>query len=256
MTPARRHVGRWERNADFWIRIIRERLDPFRSQLTDAEVLRAIGPCSGAMILDAGCGEGYMSRALAQKGANVVGLDRSTRLVKVAVEARSRGDRQPVFALGDLTALPFVDTTFDVVLCNHSLNDLRSLRRPFLEFARVLKPGGRLVVLMLHPCFYGGRDDRGNRVEVPVDRYFSVRRMEQKFSVSGLTSPVPTVVWVQPLESYFAHLADAGFCVALLREPHPSSAQRASDPWWAATFTRPLFLLLVAAKQGRAPETV
>jgi SAM-dependent methyltransferase len=249
MAPSRSHRERWDRNAEFWIRIIRHRLDPFRSQLTDAEILRAIGPCGDAVILDAGCGEGYMSRALAKKAAAVVGLDRSTRLVRAAVEERGGDGRSPSFAVGDLAALPFADSTFDVVLCNHSLNDVRSLRRPFSEFARVLKRGGRLVVLMLHPCFYGGRDDQGNRVEVPVEQYFSVRRMEQKFSVAGFLSPVPTVVWVQPLESYFASLAHAGFCVSLLREPHPSTAQLASDPWWAATFTRPLFLLLVAVKQ-------
>jgi SAM-dependent methyltransferase len=254
MTPPRRHPGCWDRNAEFWTRIIRERLDPFRSQLTDTEVLRAIGPCRGTAILDAGCGEGYMSRALAKKGANVVGLDRSARLVRAAVENPGDTNRQPVFALGDLAALPLPDATFDVVLCNHTVNDLRSLRRPFLEFARVLKPEGRLVVLMLHPCFYGGRDEQGNRAEVPVERYFSLRRLEQRFSVSGLTSPMATVVWVRPLESYFALLADADFCVSMLREPHPSGAQRAKDGWWRTTFTRPLFLLLVAVKQGTGAE--
>jgi SAM-dependent methyltransferase len=249
MTPPRRRRGRWERNAEFWIRIIRKRLDPFRSQLTDAEVLRAIGPCAGAAVLDAGCGEGYMARALTERGATVVGLDRSARLLRAAGEMRAGNDQEPVFALGDLAALPFRDEQLDVVLCNHSLNDLRFLRRPFQEFARVLRPGGRLVVLMLHPCFYGGRDDRGNREEAPVGRYFSLRRVEQRFSVSGEISPAPTVIWVRPLESYFALLADAGFHVSVLREPHPSKARLERDPWWRATFTRPLFLLLSAVKQ-------
>ncbi len=172
------------------------------------------------------------------------------RLVRAAVE--ERGARQPVFAVGDLAALPFAHAMFDVVLCNHSLNDLRFLRYPFVEFARVLKPGGRLVVLMLHPCFYGATTIGGIE-EVSVDRYFSVRRIEEKFSVSGLISPVPTVVWVRPLESYFALLADAGFCVSVLREPHPSSDRLANDQWWRATFTRPLLLLLVAVKQEYAP---
>src|SRR5207237_8782987 len=72
-----RPVRRWERNAEFWIRIIRERLDPFRTEVTDAAVLRALGPCADRSVLDAGCGEGYLTRRLAGRGAAAVGVDRA-----------------------------------------------------------------------------------------------------------------------------------------------------------------------------------
>jgi SAM-dependent methyltransferase len=122
--------------------------------------------------------------------------------------------------------------------------------RPALsEFARVLQPGGRLVALMLHPCFYGGRDRSGRRIDLDSDRYFSTRRLEQRFSVSGISSPAPAVLWMRPLEAWFSMLADTGFCVQQLWEPHPPPSA-AAQPWWRENFRKPLFLLLVAVRQS------
>jgi SAM-dependent methyltransferase len=239
---------RWERNAGFWIRIIRERLDPFRTEVTDAAVLRALGPCSGRAVLDAGCGEGYLTRRLAGRGAAAVGVDRSAGLIEAAAAAGGPRPGTARFLLGDLRSLPLRTSGLDAVLCNHSLNEVRNPAPAFAEFARVLKPGGGLVVLMLHPCFYGGRNRAGQRVDLDSDRYFTPRRVEQSFSVSGLTSPAPTVIWLRPLESYFALLADAGFRVDGLWEPRPPR-QMMTEAWWRDNFRKPLFLLLRAARR-------
>jgi len=244
-------MRRWERNAEFWIRIIRERLDPFRTELTDAAVLRALQPGRGETVLDAGCGEGYLTRRLAGRGVNAVGVDRSAALIEAAVAAGRPGRNRAGsarFLLGDLRALPLPGGRFDAVLCNHSLNELRVLRPAFAEFARVLRPGGRLVVLMLHPCFYGGRDRSGRRAVIDTERYFAPRRVEQRFNVSGLRSPVPTVIWLRPLESYFAPLAEAGFCVDGLWEPRPPRRLMADD-WWRDNFREPMLLLLRAVRR-------
>jgi SAM-dependent methyltransferase len=242
-----RRSRRWERNAEFWIRIIREQLDPFRTELTDAAVLKALGPCRGRTVLDAGCGEGYLTRRLAGQGATAVGVDRSAGLIAAAAAAGGRPPGRVRFLRGDLRSLPLGDGRFDAVLCNHSLNELRTPQPAFSEFARVLKPGGRLVVLMLHPCFYGGRDRSGRRQDLETDLYFTPRRVEQPFNVSGLTSPAPAVIWLRPLESYFALLAESGFCVDGLWEPRPPRRLMA-EAWWRENFRKPLFLILRAVR--------
>jgi SAM-dependent methyltransferase len=226
---------------------MRERLDPFRTEVTDRAVLRAVGPCRGRMILDAGCGEGYLSRLMARRGALIVGVDRSAGLIRAAAGDGPGRAGGPRFVLGDIRSLPFGSGRFDGVVCNHSLNEMRDPKPALAECARVLRPGGRLVVLMLHPCFYGGRDPSGQRVDLDSDRYFSVRRLRQRFSVSGLSSPVPTVVWMRPLEAWFSGLAGAGFSVQGLWEPHPARSV-AAEPWWRENFPRPLFLLLLAVR--------
>jgi SAM-dependent methyltransferase len=242
-------MRRWERNAEFWVRIIRERRDRFRTEVTDGAVLRALGPCRDTAILDAGCGEGYLTRRLAGRGADAVGVDRSAALIRAAGAAGRHRTRAARFVNADLCRLPFVAGRFDVVLCNHSLNELRDLRPAFAEFARVLRAGGHLVVLMLHPCFYGGRDRTGRRADLDSDRYFAPRRVEQYFDVGGLRSPAPTVIWLRPLEAYFDLLAMAGFAVERLWEPRPSRRLMA-DPWWRANFRTPVFLLFRAVRVG------
>ena len=57
--------SRWDANASYWVQIIREHRDKYRNELTDPAMLRAIGDARGLDVLDAGCGEGYLSRILA-----------------------------------------------------------------------------------------------------------------------------------------------------------------------------------------------
>ena len=57
----------YDANAEFWIEIIQNHRDKYREELTNTAVLNAIGAARGLAVLDAGCGEGYLSRKLAEK---------------------------------------------------------------------------------------------------------------------------------------------------------------------------------------------
>lgn len=239
--------GRWAQNADFWVKIIREHRDRYRIELTDAAVLAAIGNCEGLDVLDVGCGEGYMARELAKRGAaQVRGID---KLADLVAAAQAASDPALQFQEGDAAELPFEAGVFDLVLANHLLNDLQDIQTPISEFARVLKPGGQFVALFLHPCFYGYRAERtAIRRTLPVTEYFSLRSVEQTFEVDGITSPAETVTWVRPLEAYTTVLADNGLHIVGLTEPHPSIEQLENNEWWRENFPRPIFLLVTAQK--------
>lgn len=232
-------------NAEFWIRIVREDLDPFRSRLTDPALLELIGDCSGRVVLDAGCGEGCLARELVRRGArHVHGVDTCREFVDAA---RTHPDHSPTAAtyhLADVADLPLPDESVDLVVANRLPHGIYEPGRRFHEFARVLKPAGRLVLLGMHPCFYVSRAERSAAGGPAVDSYFGVRTVEQRFEVAGELSPVPSVQRFYSLETCFAFLTDAGFAVTALREPHPTPRQRADDPWWDEHFVRPLFLLL------------
>jgi 2-polyprenyl-3-methyl-5-hydroxy-6-metoxy-1,4-benzoquinol methylase len=144
----------YSQNAAFWIDIIRRRRDRYRTGFTDAAVLSLVGPNEVVRVLDAGCGEGYLSRLLAKRGAEVVGVDTNVELIKAARQEATRLGLAVDHLVADTGALPieFVGG-FDVVVLNHVVNDLEDPAPTFLEAARVLRPGGRVVALMLHPCF-------------------------------------------------------------------------------------------------------
>ncbi|MFQ6099701.1 MAG: class I SAM-dependent methyltransferase [Anaerolineae bacterium] len=115
-------------------------------------VKRALGLSTGAKVLDAGCGRGRFSRALAGEGARVVGVDLSHRLTRAA--AQLGGD----FCQASVTRLPFAAESFDAVVCVEVLEHVPDVPTALAEMARVLCRGGKAVVVdkslcSLHPRF-------------------------------------------------------------------------------------------------------
>jgi len=246
-TATEAHPNRYDANASFWVQIIREHRDKYRNELTDPAMLHAIGEPAGLEILDAGCGEGYLSRILAKKGANATGIDSSTKLIEAARSQNLADVLSVSFDIGSVDDLPYPDSAFDLVVCNHLVNDLSDPSKPISEFARVLRSSGRLIILMLHPCFYNKHAERDQATNGMIaSSYFDIRSVEQTFEVGGLTSPAANIAWFRPLEFYTEELRKSGFAITSLTEPHPSPEQWRTDGWWRKGFTRPLFMLLTA----------
>ena len=130
-----------------------ERFDPesFQGELVEAEHLAryrwAAGAAAGREVLDAGCGEGYGCRLLMDVGgaARCVGIDIDEGTIEAARSAY--GDREGLeFEAGDVTALPFPDDSFDVVTCFETIEHVAAQREAVAELARVLRPGGVLLI--------------------------------------------------------------------------------------------------------------
>lgn len=98
--------------------------------------------------LEVGCGPGFGTVALAQRGFSVHAIDTVPKMVRRMLEREiDEGAGSKVKGcVSDVHALPFVDSTFDLVLVIGVTEWLASLEKPFDEIARVLKPGGHVVV--------------------------------------------------------------------------------------------------------------
>ena len=123
------------------------------------EAARLTGCPPGALILDAGCGNGRHAIPLSGAGYRVVGLDSSGPLLAAARRA-VRGARRPRFVRGSYTRLPFEPGSFDAVMClGTALGYLgeEGDRAALREFRRVLARGGRLVIETLHRGEIGAR---------------------------------------------------------------------------------------------------
>ncbi|WP_051162667.1 class I SAM-dependent methyltransferase [Nocardia brevicatena] len=246
----------YRRNARFWIRIIRERRDKYQVELTDPALLDMIGSCAGRRVLDAGCGEGYLTRELLRRGAaQIHAVDTCRELVDAAERHPEAGGGRATYHHADVADLPVPDASVDLVVANRLPHGVAAPERRFREFSRVLTDSGRLVILGMHPCFYASRTDRARGVGPSADSYFRVRTVEQHFTVDGLVSPAPSWQQFHSLEAYITMITDAGFTVSALREPHPTERQRSSDPWWNENFTRPMFLLLECLRRRSGTDT-
>ena len=109
-------------------------------------------PSRGTRALDLATGTGDIAFAVANRGARVVGLDLTARMIELAI-AKARQDRQeanpahPAFIIGDMLALPFPDASFDLVTTGYGLRNVPDLTASIDEIRRVLRPGGRLLSL-------------------------------------------------------------------------------------------------------------
>ncbi|MGH3700746.1 MAG: class I SAM-dependent methyltransferase [Pseudonocardiaceae bacterium] len=237
----------YAKNSSFWIRIIRDKLDRYRTELTDTAVLSTIGPVKARTVLDGGCGEGYMSRELANRGAIVTGLDTSSSLIAAAREERDRLGLRINHYVASLDSIPEDDETFDTVVCNHVINDTENPSAALKEISRVTKPGGRLILLMLHPCFYTAQAERSAAGNISVAAYFGTRKIAEQLNVAGLPSLDKFHMTFHPLEWYISATIENGYVITKISEPHPSPTQM-EDEWWQQNFVKPLFMLIVAER--------
>src|SRR5687767_14111347 len=112
------------------------------------EIVRRLGAPRGATFLDAGCGSCAKSVLLAVRGFKVVATDFSSDALALAAKTvrDRRLDDRIALRQGDLLDLPFRDGEFQYVLCWGVLMHVPQMPRAFAELARVLAPGGKLVV--------------------------------------------------------------------------------------------------------------
>jgi len=128
--------------------------DPFGLLLP---LLDLLGDVNGRRVLDAGCGEGYLARWLAARGAHVTGIDLSARLIALA-RARDPGGSID-YQVADLSQpLPDAAERFDAAASYLVLNDVRDFRGFAATLAASLAPGGRLVLALNNP--YSAVTDR------------------------------------------------------------------------------------------------
>lgn len=111
---------------------------------------REVVPRAGLHVLEAGSGTGGLSLALAERGCHVTVVDIVQRCVRDALRAAASSAFPMAGAVADLFQLPFADASFDVVFNSGVMEHFQPelLQRGIVELARVLRPGGRLVVIV------------------------------------------------------------------------------------------------------------
>jgi len=203
-------------------------------------MLSLLPDVDGLRVLDAGCGPGIYAEWLLDRGADVVCVDASPRML-----AHTRdlvGDRAVVIEADLGGPLDFLDDSdFDLVIAPLVIDYLSDWPAAFAEFYRVLKPGGRFVASKEHPA-----SDYTQRL---ASNYFKKHLISAVWR--GFDKPVEVTAWHRPLQDLINSLADAGFRIERLVEPLPVPEFKEEDPDDYEKLLRwPGFLCVRAVKDG------
>ena len=106
---------------------------------------RIAGPWTGLRVLDLGCGGGFMTEAIADQGAEVIGVDPAAAAIAAARRHADERRRRIEYRIGRAEDVPLPDRSVDRVVCVDVLEHVDDLARSCREMARVLKPGGLLL---------------------------------------------------------------------------------------------------------------
>jgi ubiquinone/menaquinone biosynthesis C-methylase UbiE len=180
-------------NQDFWkdfageyAELVGEEGDVRHKLVVNPAIFSLLGNLKEKTVLDAGCGNGYLTRKMAETAKEVTGIDLTEKLIEIA---KSKNNPPNVkFLQGSVNELPFDDKTFDTILSNLVLMDVEDLDKTAKEFLRVLKTGGNLVISILHPCFenppktYSLYDENKKKIGRVVQEYYDTGLIKDESS--------------------------------------------------------------------------
>ncbi len=186
---------------------------------------------------------GRLARHLNELGHRVVAIDSSASLVAAAREC----DRAMDVRIADAAALPLEDASADLAVAFMSLQDIDDLAGAIGEVARVLQPGGKFCMAIVHPLNSAGRFEQTapDAPFVMEGQYLGAFRYADRLERAGLTMTFHS--HHRPVEAYFLALETAGFLVEALREPAVPDHAIVSEAWRRRP-RLPLFLHLRAQR--------
>lgn len=140
-------IRRWNMHAENFTAKYTEEGDRSREVLLNPALQECMGLIAGKKVLDAGCGEGYLSRKMARAGALVEAVDYSTEMLRLAKE-RTPSALGITYHHGNLEKLEmFGDQSFDLIVSNMVIQDLAHYEQAIAEMRRLLVLGGRFIFL-------------------------------------------------------------------------------------------------------------
>lgn len=237
--------GLWDEHAQWWIDGFTNGADPeYVEQIIPLAVEELVGRHK---VLDLGCGDGQIARALAAQGSDVLGVDPTQLHIDIAIE-RGGGPR---YLLGGATDIPADDNSFDAVVACLVFEHIDQMDEAMTEVARVLKPNGQFSFFLNHPLLQtpgsGWIDDH---IIDPPEQYWRIGPyLVETESIEEVEKDVYIRFIHRPLSRYVNALIANGMTLERMVEPSPPAGFLARAPDYALAHTVPRLLYLRSTKQ-------
>jgi SAM-dependent methyltransferase len=184
-------------------------------------------PSQPSDVLDVGTGTGFVALIASQLGHRVTGLDLSVAMLAEARLHAEGRDASIVFKTGDAVAPPLDEESLDVIICRHLLWTLREPQVALINWRRLLRPGGRVVVIDGFWSVQARPEEGGDFFE----RYYTAKTREA----------LPAMHWdrVEPVAELLAAAGFSYLTIRDLRDVHNLAEKPPSvQPWYVVTGRR------------------
>lgn len=252
----------WDENAPRWISQVRRGLDTLREHLNNPAFFdHFLDDLKDKDVIDIGCGEGYNTRLLAQRGSRMTGIDLSAKLIEAARQLEKEKPLNIRYRICSLTALAGVQSaSFDAAVSTMVFMDSPDFDLAAREVFRVLRSGGMFYFSIAHPCFWtsGSRwiSDKAGRSEglLTTDYWNDQVFWETLQFVNSPEGELDEAISIPHfpfrLENYINALANAGFRICRMLEPRPVPRAIAQHPTQLGRIDRhaPVSLFIAATK--------
>jgi ubiquinone/menaquinone biosynthesis C-methylase UbiE len=226
----------WGGVADWYDQHVGESGSEYHRQVVIPGAVKLLTAKAGESVIDVACGQGVLCRVLHAQGISVTGVDAAAELIRAA---RQHGPAEIEYSVGDARDLSEIPAgKFNAAACVLAIQNIHPLGPVFQSAARVLKPNGRLIIVMMHPCFRGaketswGWDEKAKVQYRRTDRYL-IPRKTPIATHPGSNPNQYTWTFHRPIEAYVKALRQAGFLVDAMEE-WPSHKKSTSGPRAAA----------------------
>jgi len=220
------------------------------------EAIVLLGDITDKFILDAGCGTGYMSRLLADRGARVTGVDNSIQMLEKAHQAENEHPKNIKYCWENISLMDsFDDSSFDGILSTGVLihNDMH-VNKCFLEEAyRLLKPEGIAVISVTHPSIFNPTSPARNTEPFCV-KYTPLEdkpyNESQKFTEHYMDidkNMMHTIVWHHTIETYINAALKSELKLIKINEP-VLKKEHLLIPEWGTACDFPAYFQMVLKK--------
>lgn len=243
----------WGKAAGWYDKLLSEE-GTYQKEIILPNLTRLLDAEKGETILDLACGQGFFAREFNKSGARVIGADISKELIAIA---RKNSAKEIKFEVAPADNLNFLSAgSVDKIAIVMAIQNIENVAGVFKECRRVLKPAGKLFLVMNHPAFRvpkasGWGYDEKNKIQYRrVDAYLSESKIKIQTHPGGKPSEY-TISFHRPLQFYFKLLGKSGFRVSRLEEWNSTRKSQAGPRAEAENKSRkeiPLFLFIEAVK--------
>jgi len=251
----------WGAVADWYDQLVGEDGSEYHKHVVFPGLMEMLKPQSRMRILDVACGQGVLCRLLHHQGCLPVGVDAAAPLIE---RAKNRSHPTIDFHVGDaqhLDRLNLPPQSFDAATCVLAIQNIPTVGPVCLGVANLLKPGGRFIMVMMHPAFRGPKtsgwqwDEPTQTQRRWVSHYLSPRKEAILTHPGKGEASERTWTFHRPLQVYVSALARAGLLVDDLQEWVSHKVSDSGPRAQAENVSReeiPMFMAISAVKPATA----